>query len=59
MTLLLSRLGVRDGLACVATTIPNCVVVGLGLYQALDRPMTHWLFEGRAVSQASIREAPV
>jgi peptidoglycan/LPS O-acetylase OafA/YrhL len=62
MTLLLSRLGVRDGLACVAATIPACIVVGIVLYRALERPMTQWLFgliDRRPVSQEPIRQAPV
>jgi exopolysaccharide production protein ExoZ len=62
MALVLGRVGMRDGLACVAATIPACILVGVVLYQALERPMTQWLFgriDRRATSQAPIRQAPV
>jgi exopolysaccharide production protein ExoZ len=62
MTLVLGRVGVQDGLACVAATIPACIVVGLVLYQALERPMTQWLFgaiDRRAMPQAPMRQASV
>jgi exopolysaccharide production protein ExoZ len=62
MTLVLGRLGVRDGLVSVTATIPACVVVGMVLYQLLERPITQWLFgliDIRVTSGAPVRQATV
>ena len=62
MTLLLAKLGVRDGVVSVAATIPAYVIVGRVLYRWLERPMTQWLFQiidNRKMSGAPVRHAPV